>query len=153
MCITLCCVSSLKTTYDIVIVCTSLLLLLHVLPKKLHTPPISNYAKKFHIQAIFTKLAKIMLEPVSPSPQAHQLSTAEKPRAAAQASHRGGGPSSPNLWEWVRKRELAFVFLVCSLGVLLFRTKDSLMLAPVWRESLQSTTAADSDSLYYEDML
>lgn len=45
-------------------------------------------------------------------------------------------------------RELLFIFVVCSLGVLLFRTKDSYQLVPVWKEVFEVETAAETDSKY-----
>lgn len=52
--------------------------------------------------------------------------------------------SRPSLWQWVSFKELTFVFVVCGFGVLLFRTKDAIQLAPAWREALDKTHYSNS---------
>ena len=50
------------------------------------------------------------------------------------SSHRS--QKKPDIWQLVSVKELVFIFVLCSFGVLLFRTRDAIRFMPVWLESI-----------------
>lgn len=79
-----------------------------------------------------------MLQPSSSPQHLPSFSGSEQqPSSNVAPPQREAGPSSPSLWQWLSTRELVFVFIVCSLGVLLFRTKDEFQFVPVWKELVE----------------
>lgn len=42
------------------------------------------------------------------------------------------------IWQWITFKEVVFVFLVCSSGALLFRSKDAVQFDTIWKEKIDT---------------
>ena len=93
-----------------------------------------------------------MLHPVSPSHLPARAATGGQPNTLGQQLPSSDGiPSGSStikpgnsLFQWVSVKELVFVFVVCSFGVLLFRAKDEFYFVPVWNENLELSDYTNS---------
>jgi len=64
-----------------------------------------------------------------------------------QYQHRGSStPVDPKkgIWQWITFKEVVFVFLLCSSGAVLFRSKDSVQFNTIWKENIHSGHFANS---------
>ena len=52
----------------------------------------------------------------------------------------GGSPGGPKkgIWQWITFKEIVFVFLLCSSGAVLFRSKDSIQFNTIWKETIHT---------------
>ena len=46
-------------------------------------------------------------------------------------------------WQWITFKEVVFVFLLCSAGALLFRSKDTVQFYTIWKEKIDTNHFAN----------
>ena len=57
------------------------------------------------------------------------------------------------LWRWISVKELVFIFLACSVGAALFRSRDSLNFDLAWQEPLDTRLYHNSKFPFAEEKL
>ncbi len=89
-----------------------------------------------------------MLHPVSPSHIPAGVPAGQQNTQPSSSDGQSSGTSSKkpggSLFQWVSAKELVFVFVVCSFGVLLFRAKDEFQFVLSWDEKLDISNSANS---------
>lgn len=103
----------------------------------------------------FEKLrSEEMLQPTETDPPPDSLQPGVP--HSSQVHGQGGRTVSERegtLWRWISVKELVFIFLACSVGAALFRSRDNLNFDLAWQEPLDTKLYRNSKFPFDEEKL
>lgn len=72
---------------------------------------------------------------------------------APSRSQGQGAREKHTIWKWISAKELVFIFLICSVGAALFRSRDNLRFVLSWQHVLDKGMYANGRFPFGEEKL
>ena len=97
-----------------------------------------------------------MLQPSESETPSVNLQAGVSPASHVMQVHGQGGKAAERegtLWRWISAKELVFIFLACSVGAALFRSRDNLGFEVAWQEPLDTKLYLNSKFPYENEKL